>query len=175
VDDGAQARLRVLAAARALVERVARLHADLERTTGAPIAMLRVLVCIEREPGVRVSRVATLLAMKGPALSHVLRGLVQRGWISRDRSPQDERVVELHLTSAGRRVLRATSGRAVGILQRAVERLPAAALPSLADGLESLILQLPPMPDTPSTAAVPRRTQTGRPRRLRRIAVDPTG
>lgn len=138
-----------LLSARALVDRMRTLYRELERMTDAPITMHRALTCIGEEPGIPASRLATRLGMQRPAVSHVLKGLVARGWIERRRHDGDQRSVQIHPTAEGLQVLRATSGRAVGTLQRAVRGLSARELRQLADGLAALLLRLPEAQSSP--------------------------
>ncbi len=135
-----------LLSARALVDRMRALYRELERMTDAPITVHRALACIGEEPGIPASRLATRLGMQRPAVSHVLKGLVARGWIERRRHDGDQRSVQIHPTAGGLQVLRATSGRAVGTLQRAVLGLSARQLRQLADGLAALLARLPDAP-----------------------------
>jgi DNA-binding MarR family transcriptional regulator len=145
-----------LLSARALVDRMRTLYRDLERMTEAPITVHRALTCIGEEPGIPASRLATRLGMQRPAVSHVLKGLAARGWIERRRHEGDQRSVQIHPTADGLQILRATSGRAMGTLQRAVRGLSTRELRQLAEGLAALLLRLPdaPPPHAPSTAAI---------------------
>lgn len=149
-----------LLSARALVDRMRTLYRELERMTDAPITVHRALACIGEEPGIPASRLATRLGMQRPAVSHVLKGLVARGWIERRRHEGDQRSVQIHPTADGQQILRATSGRAVGTLQRAVRGLNARQLKQLADGLAALLARLPdaqpPRARTPVAAIVRR-------------------
>jgi DNA-binding MarR family transcriptional regulator len=132
-----------LLSARSLVDRMRALYRDLERMTDAPISVHRALACIGEEPGIPASRLATRLGMQRPAVSHVLKGLVARGWIERRRHDEDQRSVQIHPTADGQQILRATSGRAVGTLQRAVRGLSARQLQQLTGGLAALLARLP--------------------------------
>jgi DNA-binding MarR family transcriptional regulator len=145
-----------LLSARALVDRMRTLYRELERMTDAPITVHRALTCVGEEPGIPASRLATRLGMQRPAVSHVLKGLVARGWIERRRHEGDQRSVQIHPTSEGLQILRATSGRAVGTLQRAVRGLSARELRQLADGLAALLVRLPEVQPSqaPSHAAI---------------------
>jgi DNA-binding MarR family transcriptional regulator len=152
---------RALLAARALVDRMRALYRELEQLTGAPIGLHRALVCIGAEPGLAASRLAARLGMRPPAVSQVLKALTMRGWIERRRSELDQRAVQIHTTAAGRQILRATAGRAVFTLQRAVCRLPQAQLEQLAGSVELLLTLLP---DSTLASADRRRAAPG-PRR----------
>ncbi len=150
---------RALLAARALVDRMRTMYRELEQLTGAPITAHRALTCVGSEPGIAASKLAASLGMKRPAVSHVLKDLVERGWIERVRHDDDQRSVRLFVTQDGRKVLMATSGKAVATLQRAVSRLSDGELTSLAVALKTLLSHLPDV--------APRVRRTGSKRRLR--------
>lgn len=133
--------------ARSLVDRMRTLYRELEQMTGAPITLHRALVCIGNQPGLPASELARQLGMQRPAVSHVLKSLAARGWVERRRHDGDQRSVRILLTADGEKILRATAGRAVVTLQRAVCKLSTGDLKQLAQGLESL-LDLLPMPST---------------------------
>ncbi len=141
---------QALLAARTLVDRMRDIYRELERMTGAPITMYRALACIGENPGLPASQLATRLGMQRPAVSHVLKGLSERGWIERRRSDGDQRSVRISPTPMGQQILRATGGRAVGTLQRAVHGLSTRQLGQLAGGLESLLALLPEPVPTPA-------------------------
>jgi DNA-binding MarR family transcriptional regulator len=144
-DREARARLekRALLAARALVDRMRALYRELEQMTGAPITLHRALVVVGNDPGIPASRLAVQLGMQRPAVSQMLKNMEFRGWIERRRNASDQRAVQIHCTPVGRRVLQATSGRAVVTLQRAVCNLPDEQLARLATGVEKLLEKLP--------------------------------
>ena len=156
VEDAAREALEneALVAARALVDRMRTLYRELERMTKAPIALHRALVCVGNEPGLTASKLAAMLGMQRPAVSRVLKGLVARGLIERRRSEADQRAVRVYPTPAGRRLLQATAGRAVGTLQRAVCNLSTRELERLKEGIEAVLQHLPdPTPATLQSAA----------------------
>ncbi len=138
-----------LIAARAFIEDMRSRYRDLEKLTGASISIHRALACVAAQPGISASAVASTLGMKRPALSHILKGLAERGWIERLRAPADHRTVQLHLSVTGKQTVEATAGRAVGTLQRAIGRLSVQEVASLSSGLTALLRELPPAPRIP--------------------------
>lgn len=158
---------QALFASRTLVDRMHSLYRELERRTDAPITMHRALVCVGNEPGISASGLAKALGMQRPAISHVLKGLAERGWIERRREDSDQRSVRLYVTANGRKVLGATAGRASGTLQRSVRRLSDEALAGLAAGLQALLEHLP---ETSRTTPVRRRRTSGHAATMRRGA-----
>lgn len=151
------AELCALLAARALVDRMRTLYRELERLTGAPIGMHRALNAVGSHPGIQSSALAATLGMQRPAVSQLLKGLVERGWIERVRLEADQRGVKLFLTPTGRQLLKVTAGRAVGILQRAVQALDSDNLQRLALALPVLVQRLPDGAVRPRALARPRR------------------
>jgi MarR family transcriptional regulator for hemolysin len=160
---------RALLAARALIDRMRALYRELEQLTGAPIGLHRALVCIGNEPGLQASLLAVRLGMQRPAVSQVLKSLTMRGWIERRRSDADQRAIQIHATAAGRQILRATAGRAVFTLQRAVCRLPQTDLEKLASSVE-LLLGLVPEAGRSQVPAPARRARRRRPASRQRRA-----
>ena len=141
-----------LLAARTLIDRMTRMYRELERLTGAPIALHRALTCIGAEPGLPASQLATALGLKRPAVSHLLKSLAARGWIKRVRSAEDQRQVRLYPTERGGQILSMTSGKAVGTLQRSVRRLSDQELRGVATGLDAILRHLPELRRTPGAA-----------------------
>ncbi|MGC4030009.1 MAG: MarR family transcriptional regulator [Steroidobacteraceae bacterium] len=133
--------------ARALVDRMRSLYRELERHTGAPVQMHRALACVAASPGIAASGLANELGMQRSALSHLLRSLVERGWVQRQRDVLDQRSVRLFVTASGHEVVQATAGRVAGILQRAVNQLDDRDLVRLERSLSALLRHVePPLP-----------------------------
>ncbi len=160
VEDEAREALenKALVAARALVDRMRTLYRELERMTDAPITLHRALVCVGNEPGLTASKLAAMLGMQRPAVSHVLKSLVARGWIERRRSEADQRAVRVYPTAAGKHLLQATAGRAVGTLQRAVCNLSTRDLERMTEGIEAVLQHLPDSSPAALPIAAPRGT-----------------
>jgi DNA-binding MarR family transcriptional regulator len=96
----------------------------------------------------------------------VLKGLVARGWVERRRHDGDQRSVQIHPTSGGQQILRATSGRALGTLQRAVRGMSVRELRELTGGLAALLVRLPDAqpPRSRALATMTSRRTVGAPR-----------
>lgn len=65
-----------------------------------------VLLVLWEEDGARVSRIGERLYLDSATLTPLLKRLEARGLVERRRSQQDERVVEVHLTTEGKRLKR---------------------------------------------------------------------
>lgn len=84
----------------------------------------------------------------------MLKDLASRGWIERVRKSQDQRSVQLFLTQAGQRIIKATGGKASGRLQRALRQLSDSQLDGLANSMPALVKSLDTSPP-PGTRSVP--------------------
>jgi DNA-binding MarR family transcriptional regulator len=161
--------IQALIAARALIDRMTALYRDLEKTTGAPIAVHRALASIGAEPGIPASKLALQLGIQRPGVSHVLKSLAARGWVERVRSDADQRSVRLYPTPAGQSILDATSGRAAGTLQHCIRQLSDAELDGFSHGLGAMLKHLPPPSSKPRQPAAKRAgARAGSNRALRR-------
>jgi DNA-binding MarR family transcriptional regulator len=129
---------------RTLVDRTRSLYRELERSTGAPVQAHRALVSIADEPGIQSSRLAVVMGMQRSAVSHLLKSLSAHGWLERRRGGGDQRSVHLFVTEAGNEVVKATAGRVVGVLQRAVQLLDDTQLDELERSLQALIHHIEP-------------------------------
>lgn len=76
------------------------------------------LMVLWEEDGARVSRLGERLHLDSATLTPLLKRLEARGLVERRRSAADERVVEVFLTSAGKRLERKAGEVARGIFAR---------------------------------------------------------
>lgn len=77
-----------------------------EREFGVSGAQLFVLQKLAQDPAGSVNELAGRTLTHQSSVSVVVRRLVERGLVQRERSPEDARRVELRLTPAGERLLR---------------------------------------------------------------------
>lgn len=92
------------------------LHAAARATTAAYAPLLTelgitypqylVMLVLWEEDGARVTRLAERLQLEPATLTPLLKRLESRGLVTRERSPDDERVVEVFLTTDGKRLKR---------------------------------------------------------------------
>jgi len=123
-----------------VVVRLAGAHsAHLERTTGLPGAQLWALHEIGGHDALSVGDLAANLRLRQATVSNLLHRLEERGLVRKGRSPADQRVVELHLTPAGRKALKNSAAHPRGLLPNVLEGLSAAQLRKVYDGLAVLL------------------------------------
>ena len=76
-------------------------HHDLARHGLSP-GRISALIVIYENPGIRHGELADMLLIKPARMSKMIKSFAEQGWIERRRPREDERVVELFLTTAGR-------------------------------------------------------------------------
>jgi len=110
-----------------------------EARTGISGAQLWALVELDVQPGASITELAATLSVHLSTASNLLERLEGRGLIRRERGTQDQRVVRVYITSAGRKVLKAAPKPAEGIIPDALHRMPREALGRLDRDLEKLL------------------------------------
>jgi len=123
-----------------VVVRIAGAHsARLERSTGIPGTQLWALHEVGTADGLRVGELAQRLRLHQTTVSNLLNRLESRGLVRKGRSPNDQRVVQLHLTPAGRKALRNAPGQPRGLLPNVLDGLSPSQLRKVHDGLAVLV------------------------------------
>jgi len=95
-----------------------------------------VLLTLWEEDGARVSRIGERLFLDSATLTPLLKRLEKRGLVQRKRSAQDERVVQIFLTTSGKRLKRKALDVANGIFCRM--QLPLTEVARLREELKGL-------------------------------------
>ncbi len=136
---GAPGGLDVLQQLRVVVRLAGSHSARLERSTGIPGAQLWALHEVAQADGLSVGELAQRLRMHQTTVSNLLNRLDAAGLVRKGRSPQDQRIVQIHLTAAGRRGLRRAPGPARGLLPNVLDGMSVAQLRKVHDGLAVLV------------------------------------
>lgn len=113
-----------------------------ETAAGVTGAQLWALIEIRDHPGLSVSDISKRLSVHLSTASNLLEKLERNAMITRTRNLEDQRIVHIHLTPRGRRVLAKAPGPARGVVPDALTRLPAERLRSLDRDLEALVAQM---------------------------------
>lgn len=105
--------LRVFRAMFGLSRASARLVADFESVVQRPRGLswsgFRLLFCLQVSGSLQTGELAKLLFLTAPTVSSVVNTLEARGWVRRERLPDDRRRVSVQLTPAGDRLVRSTA------------------------------------------------------------------
>jgi MarR family transcriptional regulator, organic hydroperoxide resistance regulator len=118
----------------------ARVHdAEVRRTASISGSQLWALSEIERSRGMSVNALSQRMALHQTTASNLVNALVERNLIRRVRDQSDQRVVQLHVATGGRRLLERAPGPYAGLLVDALRHLNATQLTQLREGLEMLV------------------------------------
>lgn len=131
--------LDVLQQLRVLVRLAGNHSAQVERSTGIPGAQLWALHEIARADGLRVGELATRLRVHQTTASNLLNRLEAAGLVRKGRSLDDQRIVHIHLSAAGRRALRGAAAPARGLLPNVLDGMTPAQLRKVHAGLAVLV------------------------------------
>lgn len=113
-----------------------------EKECGLSSAKLWMLYELHSRPGIKVSQLATSLAIHPSTCSNMLDKLEEDGFVARQRSKSDQRAVHLSLTEKGNTLLKKAPQPAQGKLNGALEKLSDENLHLLEAGLHELVAAL---------------------------------
>lgn len=134
--------LQVLVKFRLIVNSTKRHFKWVEQQCGINGAQLWALWELHRAPGLRVTELAAAMAMHQSTVSILLNRLVKAKLIERKRTGDDQRVVKLSITEAGKKLLKRAPKPARGVLPEALHRLSERALVSLDDLLGCVLKEM---------------------------------
>ena len=135
----APAGLDVLEQLRVVIRLAGSHSARLERSTGVPGAQLWALQEVASSEGLSVGELALRLRVHQTTVSNLLGKLEAGGYVRKGRSPLDQRIVQLHLTAAGRKALKRAPLPARGLLPNVLDGMTPAQRRKVHDGLSVLV------------------------------------
>lgn len=124
------------AASRAITSAYAPLLASL----GLTYPQYLVMLVLWEDNGLRVSQIGERLALDSATLTPLLKRLESHGLVERKRSQADERVVEVFLTAAGKRLERRAEAMPKCLVEKSQMALPE--IIRLRDELKTLTIRL---------------------------------
>jgi DNA-binding MarR family transcriptional regulator len=166
-EDGGAGVREVLDGVRRLVRALRLSNSEAERRVGLSAAQVFVLQRIGGTRGLSLGEIAARTATDQSSVSVVVARLVARGLVSRRRSREDGRRLEISLTARGRRLLRRSPGLVQHRLVDAVRKLPGRERLRLARDLDRMVRamghgeRVPPMFFEDVPPAVRRRLARG--------------
>jgi DNA-binding MarR family transcriptional regulator len=119
------------------------LNRDLRREAlpmGATVGQIALLAAIREQPGLGLRELANRERMSAPAMSGYVDRLEAAGLVVRVPVASDRRRIGLHLTEAGRKLLRSTRKLRTAWLAERMRRLSHAELRALEAAIEPLAL-----------------------------------
>lgn len=110
------------------------------RTPALPLPPVHfhVLNRVEIQPHT-LNELADAMSVSSASMSRTVTVLEERGWLSRTRSTEDRRLVQIELTSEGHQVLQNIESRTEDFLTQVLEQLPDEKLDTLREGMDILI------------------------------------
>ena len=134
----ARLELDVLQELRTIVGSARRHDADVRRIAGISGSQLWALSEIAKSEGMRVNDLSARMALHQTTASNLINALVERKLIRRGRDHVDQRVVRLHITSDGKRMLLRAPGPYAGLLVDALRHLQTPELRRLKSAMRML-------------------------------------
>jgi len=131
--------IEVLKQFRIVLRSVKQHFSSIEAQCGVSGAQLWALGKIAESPGIKVSELATALAIHQSTASNMLDRIEQLGLARRERIATDQRVVRLYLTDKGHAVLSKAPAPFQGVLPNALAAVPDSTLTALHRQLNTLI------------------------------------
>lgn len=119
---------------------------NIDRSHGLSGSQLWALWHISARPGLRISELAEAMQIHHSTASNMLDKLEDKALLRRERQVVDNRVVHLHLTDAGKELVRGVPGPLQGRLRNALQRVPGKTLDGLFVGLSSLLDEMSAAP-----------------------------
>lgn len=141
--------LRALQGLRMIFGSARRFDTDVRRSTRISGSLLWALSEIADTESISVNTLSERMALHQTTASNIVNALVERKLIRRTRGKSDQRVVQLHISVLGRRVLQSAPGPHAGLLVAALRRLELGQLEGLQKSLAILVAEM----DSMATAA----------------------
>ncbi len=115
---------------------------QIESLYGVSSSQLWVIWEIHKAPGIKVSELATKLAIHQSTTSNLIEKLVKKSWVVKERAEADQRVVRLFLTASGLDIIKQAPASPRGVLIDALDKLSSSELSALHQSLELLISKI---------------------------------
>jgi len=112
---------------------------QVEKQTGTGAAQLRALSILQGQPGLRLSELAEAMDIHQSTASNLLKTLQERELVTTRRDEEDRRALRLQLLPAGSEILQRMGEPYIGVLPKALARLPEPSLERLNAELDVLI------------------------------------
>jgi DNA-binding MarR family transcriptional regulator len=145
--------LEVLRQFRIIFKSVRRHFLSIEQAIGVSGSQLWAASTIDEHPGIRVTDLAKAMSVHQTTTSNLVEKLVELGFVTRQRSPIDNRAVQLFITDLGKEKLKGAPGPVSGLLPDALGKLPYSTLVCMHSNLGVLLAQMgslePSGKDTP--------------------------
>ena len=106
------------------------------RITGQQLGVLRIIAL---SPSISLGDLSERMFLHVSTVCGIVDRLEKKGYVTRERSGEDRRVVHLNVTADGRRVIRRTPLAGMGLLIHTIDQLPAQQLRAILKGVKLLL------------------------------------
>ena len=114
----------------------------IEQTCGITGSQLWLMQEVSKTPGIGVSDLAERMSIHQSTCSQLVEKLVNRQFVLKERSKEDQRRVGLRLTAEAAKLIKKAPGPAEGVLPVALSALPDDIILALDSSLQRVIAQL---------------------------------
>lgn len=117
------------------------LHHPEQTPCGQPVAVAEAhaLMALMQEQPLAQGVLSNRLSLEKSTVSRLLSGLEKRGWIERDRNPDDRRIVEVALTEAGKQTAESLSTARQSKFDQVMQAIPEDQQTKVIDALQILV------------------------------------
>jgi DNA-binding MarR family transcriptional regulator len=117
------------------------LHQPGRTPCGQPVSVAEAHALLElgREPGQSQNGLAARLRLEKSSVSRIVTTLEKRGWVARQRQPQDTRIVRVHLTGDGQDAAANLAASRQAKFERIFAAIPAAERDAVLASLDTLL------------------------------------
>jgi DNA-binding MarR family transcriptional regulator len=115
---------------------------EIEQTCGITGSQLWLMQEVSKTPGIGVSDLAERMSIHQSTCSQLVEKLVNRQFVLKERSKEDQRRVGLRLTAEAAKLIKKAPGPAEGVLPEALSALPDDIIQALDSSLKIVIAQL---------------------------------
>ena len=115
---------------------------EIEQTCGITGSQLWLMQEVSKTPGIGVSDLAERMSIHQSTCSQLVEKLVNRQFVLKERSKEDQRRVGLRLTAEAAKLIKKAPGPAEGVLPEALSALPDDVILALDSSLQRVIAQL---------------------------------
>lgn len=117
------------------------LHHPEQTPCGQPVAVAEAhaLMALMQEQPLAQGVLSNRLSLEKSTVSRLLSGLEKRGWIERDRNPDDRRIVEVALTEAGKQTAESLFTARQSKFDRVMQAIPEEQQTKVVDALKILV------------------------------------
>jgi DNA-binding MarR family transcriptional regulator len=112
---------------------------EVEKKAGLAGAQVWALSVVRDRPGIGVGDLAKAIDIQQSTASNLLKSLLEQGLVAADRTGDDRRAVQLHISAKGLQVLRKVPGPFTGVLPDALAQLDRLTLARFDRDLRKLI------------------------------------